>query len=72
MQNIDFEPGVLDVVFDRLRHEVPKMRVMDKDCVIVFDEMSIETRLDSDRSTGCFMGNVTLPHGLKADCMLSH
>jgi len=63
VQNINFQPGILDVVFECLKDEVPKMRIIDRDCVLVFDEMSIEPRIDVDCSTGCYIGHVTIPLG---------
>ena len=44
------------------------MRIRDCDCVIVFDEMSIQPRYDLDRSTGCYIGKVTIPGGCATEC----
>jgi len=33
----------------------------DKNCVLIFDEMSIEQRVDLDPSTGAYIGYVSLP-----------
>ena len=68
LQNIDFEPGMLDVTFKFLENELPKMRMMDRDCVLVFDEMSIQPRVDLDCSSGCYIGHVTMPHGPRSEC----
>jgi len=40
--------------------------VLDKDCVLFWDEMALTPSVDFDRSSGLYIGNVSLP-GVKGN-----
>lgn len=59
MEDISFEPGILQDVLDLLKLKVNTMDEADLDCGIVFDEMSIEEARSYCIPSGKFYGNVT-------------
>ncbi|TGZ50578.1 Uncharacterized protein DBV15_12610 [Temnothorax longispinosus] len=61
IEHIKFNPGLLDSVFLRLQEMIHNMNENDRNCVLIFDEMSIEQRIDLDPSTGAYIGYVSLP-----------
>lgn len=62
LENWKFLSGSPDEIFHFLQIKVPLFsNLIDKDCVIVMDEISITPGLCYDNSTGTFVGNVTLP-----------
>lgn len=61
IEHIKFDPGLLANVFLRLQEMIDNMNENDKNCVLFFDEMSIEQRIDLDPSTGAYIGYVSLP-----------
>lgn len=56
IDHVKFDPGLLDNVFLRLQEVIADMDENDKNCVLIFDEMSIEQRIDP--STGAYIGYV--------------
>lgn len=61
IEHIKFDPGLLDNVFLRLEEMIGNMDESDKNCVLIFNEMSIEQRVGLDPSTGAYIGYVSLP-----------
>lgn len=61
IQNLKFESGVLHEVFQFLSIKVSKMSSFDKECVVIVDEMSIESGTQYDPSSKKIIGNVTFP-----------
>lgn len=62
VQKLDFESGILQDFFDFLKLKVLQFsNEIDKDCVLIFDEMSITPSIIYDTSSGDFVGKVTLP-----------
>ncbi|XP_011858998.1 PREDICTED: uncharacterized protein LOC105556508, partial [Vollenhovia emeryi] len=60
IEHIEFRPGIFEEVFNYLANEIPHHREEWKDCVIAFDEMSIEPRVMFDPSIKEFIGRATL------------
>lgn len=60
IQHIDFNPGILSQVLDAFGEELKNYELMDKDCVLLLDDMSIKSRRDFDPGTKSFIGGVSL------------
>lgn len=60
LQPLKFDAGILHEVFDILRHKVLDLKEDDRDCVLVFDEMSIQAGKDYCAHLKKFLGDVTL------------
>lgn len=61
-ENWKFLCGSPDEIFLFLKIKISKFsNLMNRDCIIIMDEISITPRLCYDISTGTYVGNVTLP-----------
>ena len=47
-QGLPIQPGVSDIIFEKLRAPVAKMTDLDKTCALLFDEMVIDPDLSYD------------------------
>ena len=47
-QGLPIQPGVSDIIFEKLRAPVAKMTDLDKTCALLFDEMAIDPALSYD------------------------
>ena len=45
---LPIQPGVSDIIFEKLRAPVAKMTDLDKTCALLFDEMAIDPALSYD------------------------
>lgn len=61
LENFKFDCGILEEVFEFLEHKVKNMTVMERQCSLVFDEMSISEGIQYDPSTEKNYGGVTFP-----------
>ncbi|XP_077263676.1 uncharacterized protein LOC143898232 [Temnothorax americanus] len=61
IQNISFNPGILEDIFLCLESRINNMEERSKLCCLVFDEMSIEPKIEYDRGSDSNMGYCTLP-----------
>ncbi|KMQ89921.1 vam6 vps39-like protein [Lasius niger] len=61
VEHIQFESGILDEVFDMLKHAVKGVSENERDCMIVADEMVIKAGLVFDPSTKRIIGKCTFP-----------
>lgn len=61
LENLKFDSGILDQVFDFLQIKVASFNEHEKVCGIVLDEMSIATSNIYGTSTRKYIGNITLP-----------
>lgn len=62
VEGITFIPGVLSDVLLLLKGKVSSMREMDKNVILLLDEMTIQESLEYNKGTDELVGNVTLPH----------
>lgn len=62
IEHIKFEPGILTEVLTAFEPPVKKFDTCDRDSVLFFDEMSIESRRKYDSSTQKYIGEVTIPN----------
>lgn len=60
IQSLKINFGIFHDVLDLLRFKASNMDPSDRFCVVSCDEMLINEQLDYDKSTGAFIGNVTL------------
>lgn len=61
LQSLRFDSGCLDEIFDILSLKIKQLPDDDKDCVLLFDEMAIQSGTDYCPNLKKFVGNVTLP-----------
>ncbi|KYN05094.1 hypothetical protein ALC62_04008 [Cyphomyrmex costatus] len=61
IQNIPFSPGMLEDIFLILESRMNDMEEKSKLCCLVFDEMSIEPKIEYDRGSDSNIGYCTLP-----------
>lgn len=61
MQNLKFDHGILEEVFEFLKIKINSMDSHEKDCVLVLDEMAITPGKTYDTSLNKYLGEVTLP-----------
>jgi len=61
-EHLKFQPGILVEVLDAFEVELVDFSDLDKDCSIFWDEMALTSCVELDRSTGCYIGTVTLPN----------
>lgn len=61
VENISFEPGLLSDVFLLLKEMGKHLDEIHKFCSLVFDEMSIQERIDFDPNSKAYIGYTTLP-----------
>lgn len=61
LQNLKFDCGILNEVFDFLKIKVESFEAHEMDCVLVLDEMAITPGNTYDSSLNKYYGNVTLP-----------
>lgn len=64
LENINFEPGICDQIFDVLQQVSQFTDDREKDCMLALDEMSITAGEQIDQSTKCSFGLSTLPDKL--------
>lgn len=62
LQGLKFEAGCLDEVFEFMEHKIKDMYELDKECAIVFDEISIQKGVNYCSNLKQFVGNITLPN----------
>ncbi|XP_047123382.1 uncharacterized protein LOC124806463 [Hydra vulgaris] len=60
LENLKFQSSILTEVFEFMKTKVNAMKIHEKECVLILDEMSI-TESDYDTSTSYYYGVVTLP-----------
>ena len=56
LQQTNIYPGFNSQVFDALQHKVATLQPVDKQCVLVFDEMAIKTQLVYNKKGDCIEG----------------
>jgi hypothetical protein len=61
LRAVSFQPGILDDVFTLMKLKLAKMRPEERECVLTFDEMSIQARMEYDVSTQTILGLANLP-----------
>jgi len=61
IQFVKFESGILTEVFQFLAFKVRDMSVLERECSLTLDEMSITAGAEFDKRTGRFIADVTLP-----------
>nr|CAI5855990.1 unnamed protein product [Callosobruchus analis] len=61
LQNLKFDHGVLDEVFQFLKIKISSFESHEKDCILVLDEMAITPGKIFDTSLNKYLGGVTLP-----------
>ena len=61
LESLKFQSGILTEVFDFMKTKVDVMKINEKECVLILDEMSITESVDYDTSTSSYYGFVTLP-----------
>ena len=62
LENLKFESGILEEVFDFLKIKVNAMKAdLEHECMLILDEMSITCSKDYDVARSNFVGDVTLP-----------
>ncbi|XP_011874574.1 PREDICTED: THAP domain-containing protein 2-like [Vollenhovia emeryi] len=61
VENFKFKSGISDDIFKFLKLKVSNWNEIDKECCLVFDEISISSGNIFDNSSESYIGNVTLP-----------
>lgn len=61
LQNLKFDCGILDEVFHFMKIKVDSLTEIEKDCMLVLDEMAITPGKIYDASMCKYFGDVTLP-----------
>ena len=56
LQNSNISPGFSPKIFDALKLKTAEMENEDKQCVLVFDEMSLKARISYNPSNDCVEG----------------
>lgn len=73
MQNIKFDNGILNEVFDFLSIKVSAFKnSLDNHCMLVLDEMSITPSHIFDISKNTYLGTATLPNYLGDKHIATH
>lgn len=62
LQNLNFDSGILSEVFDFLKVKMDTLGTMERDCMLVLDEMAIRPSTTYDTSLKKMFGTVTLPN----------
>jgi hypothetical protein len=65
VEHISMQPGIQKPIFNLMANKVSSMCEEEKICVLCFDEMSIEPKLEYHPETGSFVGEPTLPRNPK-------
>ena len=60
MQDVGFEHGVLDAVFNLLQLKVQQWKSQECDCCLTLDEMAITPSAEFDQNSGSLLRDVTL------------
>ena len=58
---ISFEPGIAEDIFFLLKTKVATMDELDKECVILMDEMNLQSELNYDPTLQSLIGTATIP-----------
>ena len=61
MENINFDSGLIDDIFQSLGSKVSHFTAEEKLCCLTLDEMSITSCIEYDAGSGNIIGNATLP-----------
>jgi len=62
LQNLKFDSGILDEVYDFLKIKVESFKCeYERECVLIMDEMAITPASLYDTSLNKYIGNITLP-----------
>lgn len=61
IENFKFESGISDDIFNFLKLKVSNWNEIDKECCLVYDEISISPGKFFDNSSQSYIGHVTLP-----------
>lgn len=56
LSKIPFKPGVNTHIENNIRHQVSKLKPIDRTCVLMFDEMSLEPGLKYDKKNDLMLG----------------
>ncbi|XP_077272171.1 uncharacterized protein LOC143902863 [Temnothorax americanus] len=62
LENLKFESGISNEMFDFLKLKASRLQDNDKECGLVMDEMSITPKNIYDSSTKTMLGNITYPN----------
>ncbi|XP_025162043.1 uncharacterized protein LOC105185838 isoform X4 [Harpegnathos saltator] len=61
LQHVQFSPGLLHDIFKLLHKKISSMKTINKDCVLIFDEMAIQKKIDYNAGTKSYIGWCTIP-----------
>lgn len=65
LNKISFEAGINPAVMNTLKESVEKLEYLDRHCIVMFDEMSLESSLHYDKKTDRVGGLEDLGSGTK-------